>query len=54
MRTNSVELNGLGTRQLVFCAAKGTIEIKPLENPTASQEDDLTVHLTLLKACGIG
>lgn len=34
IRTSSTEVNGYGRRQLVVCGNKGTIEIKPLENPT--------------------
>ncbi|MDF2722187.1 MAG: dehydrogenase [Paenibacillus sp.] len=34
----SVERNGYGRRQLVVCGSKGTIEIKPLENPTRMWE----------------
>lgn len=30
----SVEVNGMGRRQLVVCGTKGTYEIEPLENPT--------------------
>jgi len=34
IRATSTEVNGYGRRQLVVCGSKGTIEIKPLENPT--------------------
>jgi predicted dehydrogenase len=34
IRTSSVEVKGYDRRQLVICGSKGTIEIKPLENPT--------------------
>ncbi len=33
VRINSTEVNGFGRRQLVVCGSKGTMEIKPLENP---------------------
>ena len=33
IRTSSVEVNGWGRRQIVICGSKGTIEIKPIENP---------------------
>ncbi len=33
VRTSSVEINGWGRRQIVFCGTEGTIEIKPIENP---------------------
>ncbi|MBQ9133657.1 MAG: Gfo/Idh/MocA family oxidoreductase [Clostridia bacterium] len=33
IRTSSVEVNGWGRRQFVVCGTKGTIEIKPIENP---------------------
>jgi predicted dehydrogenase len=41
VRTASTEVNGYGRRQLVVCGRKGTIEVKPLENPTI-----LTISLT--------
>lgn len=34
IRSTSTEINGYGRRQLVVCGSKGTVEIKPLENPT--------------------
>ena len=34
VRTTSTEVNGYGRRQLVICGRKGSIEVKPLENPT--------------------
>jgi len=34
VRSSSVEINGYGRRQFVVCGTLGTIEIKPLENPT--------------------
>jgi predicted dehydrogenase len=34
IRTSSLEVKGYDRRQLVICGSKGTIEIKPLENPT--------------------
>ncbi len=34
VRTTSMEANGYHRRQLVVCGTKGTVEIKPLENPT--------------------
>ena len=34
VRTTSLEANGYHRRQLVVCGTKGTIEIKPMENPT--------------------
>lgn len=34
VRCTSMEANGYYRRQLVVCGTKGTIEIKPLENPT--------------------
>ena len=34
VRANSTEINGYGRRQLVVCGEYGTVEIKPLENPT--------------------
>lgn len=34
IRTTSNEVKGYDRRQLVICGSKGTIEIKPLENPT--------------------
>jgi len=34
VRTTSLEANGYHRRQLVVCGTKGTVEIKPLENPT--------------------
>lgn len=33
VRTTGVEANGYGRRQLVVCGSKGTIEIRPMENP---------------------
>ncbi|MGN1473203.1 MAG: Gfo/Idh/MocA family protein [Eubacteriales bacterium] len=33
IRTSSVEVNGFGRRQLAICGSKGSIEIKPIENP---------------------
>ncbi len=40
IRANSTEINGYGRRQLVVCGEYGTVEIKPLENPT-----EMTVSL---------
>ena len=34
VRTTSLEANGYHRRQLVVCGTKGTVEIKPMENPT--------------------
>ena len=34
VRTTSLEANGYVRRQLVVCGTKGTVEIKPMENPT--------------------
>ena len=34
VRINSTEVNGYGRRQFVLCGREGTVEIKPLENPT--------------------
>ena len=34
IRMNSTEVNGYGRRQFVLAGSKGTVEIKPLENPT--------------------
>ncbi len=34
VRTTSMEANGYHRRQLVVCGTKGTVEIKPMENPT--------------------
>ena len=34
VKTASVEVNGYGRRQLVICGSEGSVEIKPLENPT--------------------
>lgn len=34
VRMNSTEVNGYGRRQLVVAGSLGTVEIKPLENPT--------------------
>ncbi|GHU80384.1 hypothetical protein AGMMS49992_33340 [Clostridia bacterium] len=34
VRATSTEINGYGRRQLVICGSKGSVEIKPLENPT--------------------
>ncbi|NLO35704.1 MAG: Gfo/Idh/MocA family oxidoreductase [Clostridiaceae bacterium] len=41
VRATSTEINGYGRRQLVVCGSKGTVEIKPLENPT-----EMTVTLS--------
>lgn len=43
IRVNSTEVNGFGRRQLVVCGSEGTVEIKPLENPT-----EMTVSLKSL------
>lgn len=32
--THPLEANGYHRRQLVVCGTKGTVEIKPMENPT--------------------
>ena len=34
VRTTSLEANGYHRRQLVVCGTRGTVEIKPMENPT--------------------
>lgn len=34
VQATSTEVNGYGRRQLVVCGSKGSVEIKPLENPT--------------------
>ena len=34
VRINSTEVNGYGRRQFVLCGREGSVEMKPLENPT--------------------
>ncbi|MBR0143478.1 MAG: Gfo/Idh/MocA family oxidoreductase [Clostridia bacterium] len=40
---SSVEVNGYGRRQLVVSGSKGTIDIRPLENPVRMTFSDLTL-----------
>ena len=40
---SSVEVNGYGRRQLVVSGSRGTIDIRPLENPVRMTYTDLTI-----------
>lgn len=46
IRASAVEVNGFGRRQLVVSGSLGTVEIKPLENPTRARFCTIDEHYT--------
>ena len=46
IRASSVEVNGFARRQLVVSGGRGTVEIKPLENPTVARFCGIEEHRT--------